>query len=229
MSGDPLLGAIQRLLDRQHVRDRPRPAPRAPARDRTHRTDGAAAGRVRRGSSNRSRSSSAERVDRLQRRIAQRFEARQLGEAHQDPQVERRRRAGTRRPRPDRVCCVERLRQLGGRRLFDFEPDDVARGAGGDFALDQLELRPAALVVELELRVAAEPDARGFAESAGPGNSWDRCARMMSSSSTNDDRTRIRARGRGAAGPAAPGRWPSRGVGRRRRVGLEQQRQVQTE
>ena len=45
-----------------------------------------------------------------------------------------------------------------GRRRLDLEPHDIASSPPAQLALDQLQLRAAAFVVELQLRVAGEAD-----------------------------------------------------------------------
>ena len=57
--------------------------------------------------------------------------------------------------------CATRL--LGSRR-FDLEPDDIALSPASDLALDRLEMRPAALVVQVEIRVAREADDARFTD-----------------------------------------------------------------
>ena len=47
-------------------------------------------------------------------------------------------------------------------RRLDLEPDDVAAAPPAHLALDQLEVRAAAFVVELELGVARQADDRGL-------------------------------------------------------------------
>ena len=59
-------------------------------------------------------------------------------------------------------CSRSSATQLLRRRRLDLEPDDVAAPPPAHLALDQLEVRAAAFVVELELGVARQADDRRF-------------------------------------------------------------------
>ena len=97
---------------------------------------------------------------RAERRIAQSVEAGQVGQAapaRADPAAPAPRRC--RRPSSSRLLAKQ-SDQLRRCRCLDLQPDDVAAPAPAELAFDELEMRPAALVVELELGVAREPDER---------------------------------------------------------------------
>ena len=102
-----------------------------------------------------------EHVDRLRRRIPQRVEPRQIDEPHHDAQIQRPRNdidvVGA-----DVELIAEQRDELVRRVGADLEPDDVAAPPVAQLALDQLELRAAAFVVELQLGVARQADDRGF-------------------------------------------------------------------
>ena len=70
------------------------------------------------------------------------------------------------------LLAQQRQQLLGGRRL-DFEPHDVAAPAAPHLALDHLEMRAPALVVELELGVARQADDASVSRIVWPGNSCD--------------------------------------------------------
>ena len=102
-----------------------------------------------------------ERIDRLERRIAQGLEARHVSHAHQHSQIQRCRQ------RVDILgleieLAFERGPQVRRRHLFDLEAHDIASAAPLDFPFDDLELRMSALVVQLQLGVTAEANARGL-------------------------------------------------------------------
>ena len=59
-------------------------------------------------------------------------------------------------------CSRSSATSSSGRVRADLEADDVAAAPAAQLALDQLELRAAALVVELQLRVAREADDGGL-------------------------------------------------------------------
>ena len=109
--------------------------------------------------SNSGRSSPSSTLAGCSGRIAQRVEAGDFGQAHQHAEVER---AG------DFVdlflgqieLLPEQRQQLLGCRGFDFEPDRVAPPAAAYLAFDHFQVRAAAFVIELELRVAGETDHR---------------------------------------------------------------------
>ena len=100
-------------------------------------------------------------VDRLMRRIAQLLEAGQLDESHQHAQVDRslHRIHGL---RGHIELSTQGVDQLLRGRGFHFEADDVAAAPAAKLALDQLQVRPATLVVELHFRIARQPDDRSL-------------------------------------------------------------------
>ena len=70
-------------------------------------------------------------------------------------------RARRRRRRPSTSSC-RRIRATSScdAVAFHLEPDDIAAAAAAQLALDELELRATALVVELQLGVAGQPNDR---------------------------------------------------------------------
>ena len=62
----------------------------------------------------------------------------------------------------DLEALAENPTQLLRCRSLDLQPDDVAAPPPADLPFDELEMRPAALVVEIELRVARQADERRF-------------------------------------------------------------------
>ena len=115
-----------------------------------------------------------------------------------------------------------------GRRRLDLEPDDVAAAPAAHLALDHLEVRAAALVVELELGVAGQPDHGRSRGSAGPGNS---CGEVRADDVLEQhERDAVAAR-RPARAAVRPGGTCT--IASRRAVspgaGVEQQREVQAE
>ena len=71
------------------------------------------------------------------------------------------------RPADTSTWSRNQVDQLRRRRRFQLEPHDVAPAPPSQLALDQLQLRASAFVVEFHLGVARQPDHRRLAESSG--------------------------------------------------------------
>ncbi len=214
-SGEPCAGAIERLLDREHRGIVRRLAPPASARDRTRRTDGAAACRVHRGCrTGRGLRLPAGRPARAGDRAALRGPAARpgpSGSAYRAAPA-----AGTHPRRPDRVCSSSDSTQARRTPSLQFRAARRRCGAGARTSLSTSSscVRPPSSSSSSSASRLRRMHAASWM--AWPGNSRERCSRMMSSSRTNDDRLRIATRGRGASGRAGPGRWQA-GCARRRR------------
>jgi hypothetical protein len=94
-------------------------------------------------------------VDRWERTVAQLLKTRQLHQAHQDAEVDGSlHREGIRRR--DRDLAGNQVGQLRRRRRFQLEPDDIAPPPPFQLALDQLQLRASAFVVEFHFGIARQ-------------------------------------------------------------------------
>src|SRR5262245_2578135 len=95
------------------------------------------------------------------RRVARRRQLRRIDQVHQESQIERAAHSVDLFVGQLQVSAQLRQQDVGGVRAR-LEADDVAPAAAAQLALDEIQLRASALVVELQLGVAGETDHRAF-------------------------------------------------------------------